>query len=130
MEDKIYYKVICMPNRTSVYAKGKYKFVYPEKGKIQCNNNTLGFFMFETLQQAEKFVGHISALISIVNDPVGIIKVKCLAEVKKPENVAHVLYIAAFYYYYGVYPVPFIPYGVTELPLTGTVCCKYIEILP
>lgn len=120
MDDKIYYKVIRIPGRTSIAAvDDKYYFKYPKKGKIRCNNNTLGFFMFETLQQAEKFTE------TLITQTI-IIKVRCLAEVEKPVFVANLLYVNAFYYYYRICPIPT---HLSAPPQDGTVCCEYIEIL-
>ena len=122
MNDRIYYKVIRMPERMSVYAFGKYRFKYPKKGKIQCNNITLGFFMFEKLQQAEFFVEATEGLFAII-------KVRCLAPVFKPPYVAALAFINEFYTgYRSSIPIHY-PFKIVTAPVKGTVCCKYIEIL-
>ena len=122
MNDRIYYKVIRNPDRTSLCEDAGYKFTYPKRGKIKCNHDSLGFFMFETLKQANEFR-------KVITTSTAVIKVKCLAEVKKPTFIALLPYLTAFYYYYRRNPFFSILITHTIPPPKGSVCCEYIEIL-
>ena len=88
--------------------------------------------MFETLQQAEKFAGGVLTLTYTslkIPIPVTIIKVRCLIPAMKPGFVADLIYMHEFYEEYPNTYSTYARHTVAE-PLEGTVCCKYIEILP
>ena len=118
----IRYKVV-NPDRTSIYAYGKYQIKY-DKGIVVAPKNSLGMMVFKTRTRANEWASQ-----NISSKNFKILKVRGLTRGKSPKIVSICYRPEAIdeFWKYRFLMKP--PNGVHHLPPTGTICYEMIEVL-